>query len=340
MTESITRRAALGVVAAPAIIGLTGRARASGKIRLKMAHQWPDDPNDYVVSTGKAFAAEVEARSGGSIHIDIFPAESLVKALDLHTALRNGATDLAIYPYIYSAGAIPQMNLVLLPGLWRTADDVFSFRNSAPWAEVEAKAEAFGFKTLCWIQISGGMASKSKPINLPSELAGEKVRAAGKMMEAALQSAGASTVSMASSQTYSAMQLGLLDGLWTSSGTFGSYRLFEVSKFYNSPEDYSIYYTIEPIAISMRTWRKLTPDQQKLMMEVGKGLEQKAFEQAKADDRRVAKLFADHGSKVHKMTLDEWRRWQALFQKVSFPKFRAEVPGGAELLDKSVALYK
>jgi TRAP-type C4-dicarboxylate transport system substrate-binding protein len=315
-------------------------ARADDTITLKMAHQWPDDPNDYVVSTGKKFAAEVAARSGGKIHINIFPADSLVKALDTHTALRNGSVDLAIYPYIYAAGAIPEMNLVLLPGLWKTPQDVFNFRNSEPWSELEAKAEAFGFKTLCWIQISGGMASKSKPINVPADLPGQKVRAAGKMMEAALQKAGASTVSMASPQTYSAMQLGLLDGLWTSSGTFGAYRLFEVAKYYNSPEDYSIYYTIEPIAISMKTWNKLTPDQQKILTDVGKSLEQQAFDAAKADDMRVAKLFADHGVKIHKMTLDEWKQWQVLFQQNSFPKFRAEVPGGAQLLDKSVALYK
>jgi TRAP-type transport system periplasmic protein len=338
MTYPLSFIAILGAcLVLSAVSGAPARAEA---ITLKMAHQWPDDPNDYVVSTGKKFAAEVEVRSGGSIHINTFPADSLVKALDTHTALRNGGIDLAIYPYIYSAGAIRQMNLVLLPGLWKTAQDVYDFRRSEPWSDIEAKVEAFGFKTLCWIQISGGMASKSKPIDRPSDLKGEKVRAAGKMMEAALQSAGASTVSMASPETYSAMQLGLLDGLWTSSGTFGAYRLFEVSKFYNSPEDYSIYYTIEPIAISMKAWKKLTPDQQQILVDVGTSLEEQAFVAAKSDDQRVAKLFAEHGSTIHKMTLEEWQRWQTLFTQVSFPKFRAEIPGGAELLDKAIALYK
>jgi len=314
-------------------------ARAADVVTLKMAHMWPDDPNDYVVSTGKKFAQEVEARSGGKIHINIFPAESLVKAVDTHSALRNGSVDLAVYPYIYAAGAIPEMNLILLPGLWKTPQDVFDFRKSAPWHEVEAKAEAYGFKTLCWIQISGGMASKAKPVNVPADLSGQKVRGAGKMMEAALQQAGASTVSMTSPQTYSAMQLGLLDGLWTSSGTFGSYRLFEVAKYYNSPEHYSIYFTIEPIAISMKTWNKLTPEQQKILADVGQSLEQQAFDAAKADDQRVTKLFADHGVQIHDMTEAEWTLWQGLFQKASFAKFRAEVPGGAQLLDQSITLY-
>jgi TRAP-type transport system periplasmic protein len=312
-------------------------ARADDTITLRMAHQWPDDPNDYVVSTGKQFAAEVEKRSGGKMKVKIFPADSLVKGLDTHTALRNGTIDLSIYPYIYSAGAIPEMNLVLLPGVWQTPQQVFDFRKSAAWADVEAKAEAFGFKTICWIQISGGVASKGKPILVPGDLAGQKVRAAGKMMEAALQKAGASTVSMASSEAYSAMQLGLLDGVWTSSGTFGSYRLFEVSKYYNSPEDYSVYYTIEPIAISMKTWKKLTPEQQKIVTEAGQSLEEKAFESAVADDKRVAGLFAKAGAQIHKMTLPEWKQWQTLFRDVSWTKFRTEVPGGAALLDKSLA---
>jgi TRAP-type C4-dicarboxylate transport system substrate-binding protein len=128
--------------------------------------------------------------------------------------------------------------------------------------------------------------------------------------------------------------------VWTSSGTFGSYRLFEVSKYYNSPEDYSVYFTIEPIAISMKTWRKLTPEQQQIMVDVGKSLEQKAFESAVADDKRVAQLFAKAGAQVHKMTLDEWKQFQALFTEVSFAKFRNDVPGGGPLLDKSISLYK
>jgi TRAP-type C4-dicarboxylate transport system substrate-binding protein len=73
-------------------------ARADDVVRLKMAHQWPDDPNDYVVATGKKFATEVEKRSAGKIHIDIFPTESLVRALSMHSALRSGTVDLPSTP--------------------------------------------------------------------------------------------------------------------------------------------------------------------------------------------------------------------------------------------------
>jgi TRAP-type C4-dicarboxylate transport system substrate-binding protein len=160
------------------------------------------------------------------------------------------------------------------------------------------------------------------------------------MMEAALQKAGASTVSVASSETYNAMQLGLLDVVWTSSSTFGSLRLYEVAKYYTSPEQYSIYFTIEPICISMKTWNRLTPEQQKILTEVGASLEPAALEGAKAEDKRVAKLFADRGIKVEQMSLPAWQEWQKLFQETSFTKFRKEVPGGNELLDETLGFYK
>lgn len=305
---------------------------AAQTLNLKMAHQWPQDESDYVIATGIEFAKEVEKRTNGQIKISMFPAESLVKASATHTALKSGTVDLAIYPYIYSAGAIPQMNMVLLPGLWRNHDEVFAFRNSDAWKQLEQKAQDYGFRTLSWIQISGGVATTGKPIHEPSDVSGMKLRAAGKFMEFALQKAGATTVSMPSSENYSAMQLGLLDGMWTSSGSFGAYRMYEVAKFYNSPEDYSVYFTIEPVAISTKTWNKLTPEQQKIFVEVGRSLEQKALEGAKNEDKRVAALFAKNGVKVEKMSEASWKKWQDWFRQHSFEKFKADVPGGEALL--------
>lgn len=321
-----------------ALLTVLGAATLAGAapMTLKLAHQWPQDKDDYVVSAAIKFAKEVEQKSNGDIKIKFYPAESLVKAKDIHVALKTGTIDLAVYPYIYSAGAIPEMNLILMPGVWKTHDDVFAFRKSDAWSKIEKKAEDYGFKTLSWIQISGGVASSGAPVHVPEDLKGKKVRAAGKYMEAALRKAGATPVSMPSSDNYNAMQLGLLDAMWTSSSSFGAFRLYEVSKAYTSPEDYSVYFTIEPIAISMKTWNKLTPEQQKIMTEAGASLEKESLEGAKAEDARIAKEFADHGVKVSKMTLDQWEAWQPLF-KQSHEMFKKDVPQAASIMDAMVS---
>jgi len=336
----MNRRRSFVTLVAGAAVALATQTAVAQAITLKMAHQWPQDESDYVVATGTKFAKEVERRSNGQIKINIFPAESLVKAAATHTALRSGAVDLAIYPYIYSAGAIPEMNLTLLPGIWKSHDDVYRFRESPAWKQLEQKAEQYGFKTLTWIQISGGVASTKKPIMVPADVAGAKARTAGKMMEAAIQKAGGSTVSVTSPETYNAMQLGVLDTVWTSSSTFGSLRLYEVSKYYTSPEKLSIFFTIEPICISMKTWNRLTPEQQKILADVGRSLEAEALEGARKEDGRVANLFRDHGVKVEQLTPEAWHEWQKLFQESAFPKFRKDVPNGSQLLDETLSFYK
>lgn len=336
----MNRRRSLIAFVAAAAVALGAPAAGAQAITLKMAHQWPQDESDYIVHTGTLFAKEVERRSNGQIKINTFPAESLVKAAATHTALKSGAVDLAVYPLIYSAGAIPEMNLSLLPGVWKSHDDVYRFRESPAWKKLEQKAEQYGFKTLTWMQISGGVASTKKPVIVPADVSGAKARTAGKMMEAAIQKAGASTVSVTSPETYNAMQLGVLDTVWTSSSTFGSLRLYEVSKYYTSPEKLSIFFTLEPIVISMKTWERLTPEQQKLMVEVGKGLEAQALEAARKEDGRVADLFRKQGVKVEQLTPEAWQQWQKLFQESSFEKFRKDVPNGAQLLDETLSFYK
>jgi TRAP-type C4-dicarboxylate transport system substrate-binding protein len=293
-----------------------------------------------VIATAIKFADQVQKRTNGEIKIQFFPAESLVKASNTHTALRNGTVDLAIYPYVYGAGALPELNLTLMPGIWKSHDDVYRLSTSEVWKKIEAKVEEYGFKTLCWIQVSGGVASVNHPIASPDDLAGKKVRAAGKYMAYALTKANASTVSMPSSEIYSAMQLGLLDGVWTSSSSFAAYRLQEVSDFYISPEKYSVYYAVEPIAVSMKTWNKLTPEQQKIMLDVGRSLEAEALENAKKEDKRVADLFASQGVKVQQMTLEQWNQWHDFLGKYAFDKFRKDNPEAAPLLDEMLDLYK
>ena len=336
----MNRRRSLIAFVAGAFFAFATQGAAAQALTLKMAHQWPQDESDYIVHTGTLFAKEIEKRSNGQIKINIFPAESLVKAGATHTALKSGAVDLAVYPLIYSAGAIPEMNLSLLPGVWKSHDDVYRFRESSAWKKLEEKAEQYGFKTLTWMQISGGVASTKKAVIVPADVAGAKARTAGKMMEAAIQKAGASTVSVTSPETYNAMQLGVLDTVWTSSSTFGSLRLYEVSKFYTSPEKLSIFFTLEPIVISMKTWQRLTPDQQKMFMEVGKSLEAQALEAARKEDGRVADLFRKQGVKVEQLTPEAWQQWQKLFQESSFEKFRKDVPNGAQLLDETLSFYR
>jgi len=90
----------------------------------------------------------------------------------------------------------------------------------------------------------------------------------------------------------------------------------------------------------MKTWNRLTPEQQKLFVEVGKSLEAEALAAARKEDGRVADLFRKQGVKVEQLSADAWQQWQKLFQESSFEKFRKDVPNGGPLLDETLSFYK
>jgi TRAP-type C4-dicarboxylate transport system substrate-binding protein len=307
-------------------------------VTLKFSHQWPQDAEDYVIQAGIRFANEVNKRSGGSIKVQFYPAESLVKAGAQFKAMRQGTIDMSIYPLIYAAGEIPELNIVLVP--WaNTHENYFKFGHSPVWEFLEKKINAAGVKTLSWIQISGGIASRGKPVVKPADVKGMQIRAAGKYCQKMYADAGAGNVNMASSEVYNGMQRGLLDAVQTSSSSFASYKIYEVSQYYSSPEPNSIYFTCEPICIGMKAWEKLTPAQQKILLEVGKEMEADTLMAAKKEDKKVESLFAKNKNKVVRMTAKDYAEWRTMMNG-SIEAFRKEVPNGDWLVTETLKLYK
>ena len=328
----------VSLVAPVSVCLAQGTEMVGPKIILKLSHQWPQDLDDFVIQTGVRFAEEVKKRSGGAINIVFYPAQSLIKAKDQFRAMRQGIIDMSIYPIIYAAGEMPELNITLVP--WaNTHESFYKFGKSKVWDYLEGKMNKMGVKSVCWIQFAGGIASRGDLVRKPSDVEGIKVRAAGKYCQRNFRYADAGIVTMPSSEAYTAMQRGLLDAMQTSSASFGAYKLYEVSKSYLSPIDFSSYRSCEPIFISMRAWKKLTPEQQKIMLDVGRELEPFALEGAKHEDVRVAKMFEDHGCTVEKMTAKDWAAWRALMDK-AIEDFKKEVPNGEWLVEETLKLYQ
>jgi len=84
----------------------------------------------------------------------------------------------------------------------------------------------------------------------PDDAKGLKIRGGDRTMELALKEAGASVVSLPSSEIYTGMSSGVLDAAMTSSTSLISYRLYEQSKFVTSARNRTIWFMFEPLLIS------------------------------------------------------------------------------------------
>jgi len=139
---------------------------------------------------------------------------------------------------------------------------------------------------------------------------------------------------MPSSEIYHAVATGVLDSCLTSTASFVSYRLYEQVKFINIPRDYSIWFMGEPICLSMKTWNKLTPEQQKVFAEVAEEMNEKwAVPNMSQTTQKQIDAFSKAGVAIHYMTKAEFGQWLDLAKKTAWKNFAETVKGGQELLD-------
>lgn len=298
---------------------------------LKISHQFAESDARHELAV--EFAAKVEKATAGAVTFKVYPSSALFKAGPQYEAMLKGALDMSIFPLAYASGKVPELDITLMPCIIPGVDEGMAWRNKEIGRRVAQICESKGMKILTWLWYGGGIGSRGKPVILPADTAQLKFRAAGKMFETMLNAQGASITSMASSEIYMALQTRVLDACLTSAESFISYRLYEQLEYFNTPENYSIWYMCEPLVISMKTWASLSPDQQKVFEKVGLEMEKKARDDAVAANKEVTRVFKEKGVKVHVMTKDEWQAWEKVAKESAWKTFAEAVPTGKELLD-------
>jgi TRAP-type C4-dicarboxylate transport system substrate-binding protein len=306
---------------------------------LKVSHQFAaGDVRDMM---GRVFGDMIYKKTNGEIKFRHYPAKSLFKPKDQWDAMRKGALDMSCFPLDYASGKVPQLSITLMPCSVANIKQGLTWRNKPIGKKVEALMEQNGVKNLVWAWFDGGIGSKIKQIKVPADVAGTKLRAAGKKFEFMMREAGASITSMPSSEAYHALATGVLDTMLTSSASFVSYRLYEILKYINAPIDYAIWYMAENLCISMKTWNRLTPDQQKAFLETAEWMHENwIYQNFKTLAESLVIEYMRAGREVHFMKKHEFEEWMAFAKKTAWKDFAKTVEGGEELLDLAVAAMK
>jgi TRAP-type C4-dicarboxylate transport system substrate-binding protein len=331
---------ALTLLIAAALFPSAPVLAAEAKV-IKISHQFPGgtiDKGDFRDRLVRMFARDVEQRTHGALKFEIYPGGSLVKATQQLDALSTGALDMTLYPLAYSGGKIPEVNITLMPALITSYEQGQRWKNAPIGKELARILEAHNVKIITWIWQAGGVASRDRPIVVPDDVKGLKVRGAGKSMDELLKAAGGAISNVPSNETYSAMQSGVLDAVWTSSGSLVSFRLYELAKDVTTARDKTFWFMFEPLLMSKTTFDALTPQQQKIVMDVGASLEKFAIEAAKEDDQELARVYAKAGVRVHDMDEKTFLMWRKLAQASAWKNFENNVNDGKKLMEMAEAV--
>jgi TRAP-type C4-dicarboxylate transport system substrate-binding protein len=134
------------------------------------------------------------------------------------------------------------------------------------------------------------------------------------------------------------MQSGVLDGVWTSSASLISFRLYELAKHVTTAREHTFWFMFEPLLMSKATYDSLTPAQQKIVMEVGASLEPFAMQACKADDKELAEVYGKAGARVHDMDEKTFLMWRDLAKKSAWKNFEDNVKNGKKLMEMAEAV--
>ncbi|WP_108445562.1 TRAP transporter substrate-binding protein DctP [Halomonas denitrificans] len=322
---------------AAAALTLAFASSASAETVLRASHQFPGGQGDVRDEMVQMMADEVEA-ANVDLKIQVYPGQSLFKAKEQWGALVRGRLDMTSLPLDYASGRHPEFSATLMPGLVRNHERAQRLNDSEFMGMIKEVINEAGARVLADAWLAGGFASDIRCITSPETVEGQTMRAAGPAFDEMLATAGASITSMPSSDIYTAMQTGVLDGANTSSGSFVSYRIYEQVSCLTAPGENALWFMYEPILISEQSWEGLSEEQQQALTAAGEKAEAFFAEEAAALDQQMADVFEENGVEVVQMSPEDYQAWLDIAKESSYKTFAENVPNGQALIDAALAV--
>jgi len=179
-----------------------------------------------------AFKNIIEKESGGDLKLELFPSAQLYKDKQVPEAVGSGAIEAGSAFLGRFAGSVPAVEIVNLPFFFRDETHLraavangSSMRNILDAAVVKET----GAKVLWWQAFGRNVyLNKGKPIRVPADLKGKKVRTYGKVLGWTVEALGGAPTIMSGSKQFLAYQQGAVDVGMTGASAVKSRKLHEV----------------------------------------------------------------------------------------------------------------
>lgn len=253
-------------VAALALIGalaLIMPASAATVLKFSVIHE-PEHP---AVLTADFFAERVKQMTNGEIDVQVYPSRQLGDARENVENIRNGSLAFTQVSISNLSQVLPVMDVWSLPYIFKNEAHYWYVLNGPKAMEFMDQLKPKGIKVISWIDSGTRNFFSQKPIKSPADMKGMKVRVmASPVMIETMKALGASGVPVAWGELYSALQTGVVDAAENNNPSLISMKFYEVSKYYCLDEHMMI---PDVFIVSTKVLDKLTPSQQKAILEAG-----------------------------------------------------------------------
>ncbi|MCC8060311.1 MAG: TRAP transporter substrate-binding protein [Clostridiales bacterium] len=177
----------------------------------------------------------VEAESGGSISIELFPDGQLASGTDaIVNGIQTGAFEVAHFTTGNWASYTDAFSELNVPYLYSNYEDVHSILEGEIGESMKNQLEqdVSGIKALAYISIGFRNVTASKPIESVEDMKGLKIRTMDdKLQIAAMEAMGAAVTSVPITELYSALQTKMVDAQENPLSTIYAQKFYEVNPY-------------------------------------------------------------------------------------------------------------
>ncbi|WP_084159889.1 TRAP transporter substrate-binding protein [Pelosinus sp. UFO1] len=243
----------------------TQQPAAGPKYKLKLATQLPE--SHPIAAAAILYAKKVKEKSNGEIEITVFNNGTLGQERDLVEGMKIGTVDMANVNSALMTSFAPRWQVFSLPYLFQSEEHMYKVVNGPIGQQLFKEIEPSGLKGLAY-QWSGfrSITTKKGPVNVPEDLKGLKIRTMpAKTMVDGINAMGGIATPMDQGAVYNALQSGILDGWENNPATVLSFKMNEVCPYFSYTNHFA---APNILLISQKSWAKLSPEAQKVLMEV------------------------------------------------------------------------
>ncbi len=220
-------------------------------------------------AAGKKFAEELEARTGGKYKVQMFHNGQLGSEQDTVNDAAMGLLDFSVLAINNITPFSPTVGVFTLPYMILSLEDAVKLTQGPVGEElVENTIRDAGVRIVAWSYAGFRVLSNSKkPVTTLEDLGDLVIRVPkNEIMIETYNSWGNNPTPMAWSETFTALQQGVVDGQDTPYITIHAMKFYEVQKYIT---EIRYLFLLEPIVISEGVFQELDPDVQKAILEAG-----------------------------------------------------------------------
>jgi len=283
------------VLAAVAVIALTAGGPAAAQTKLKWAHVYETSEPFHKWSVWAA--QEIEKRTNGRYHIDVFPASTLGKESDINQGLTLGTVDMIISGLSFAARTMPRIGVGYYPYTFRSGDHLIKWAKSDAFRGMtDEYRQKTGIQITAMTYYGTRHTTSNKPFNDCAGMKGLKMRVPDVPAYLALPKAcGANPTPIAFAEVYLALQNGTVDAQENPLTTIEAKKFYEVQK--------AIILTghiVDSLAtqIAPHVWTKLSDADKKVFTDVTQEAAAKATDEITKHEGELVAEFKKKGLQV------------------------------------------